>query len=113
MRSEEVLKFFVPLAEDDAQAERVYRSIAEFNSAPVFEQRVFALAWEHKGQQMSCQVGDPLPTYYRTGSEAVLAILACDGVYKVCTASRGGLRGEPVLAGRASVSSVAYFNRET
>jgi hypothetical protein len=107
------MKFFVPAAEDDSQGERVYRSIAEFNSAPVNSRRIASLRWQHNGQAMHCEVGHPLPSYYRTGEEPVLAILDCGAVYKICTASRGGVRGEAVLAGKSAAEHVSYFESAT
>lgn len=103
------MKFFVPLAENDAQAESVYRSIAKFVSASVSNLRIYKLAWEHKGQAMQCEVGKPLPSYYETGQEPVLAIFDCGNVYKICTPSRGGLRGGPVLAGKDWRSQAIHF----
>lgn len=106
------MKFFVPATENEAQAQRVYRSIAEFNSAPVNSKRIASLRWQHNGQVMSCDVGGPLPPYFKTGEEPVLAILDCDAVYKICTPSRGGVRGEAVLAGKAAAELVSYFESE-
>jgi hypothetical protein len=106
------MQFFVPAAEGPEQAERVYRAIVEFNGATVGDQRICSLSWQHKGQAMSCSVGEPLPSYYRTGSEPVLAILDCGNLYKICTPNRGGLRGEAVLAGKDYDSHATYFGRE-
>lgn len=103
------MKFFVPFAKDDAEADRVYGAIAAFVSAPIDDQRVARLEWTHKGQRMSGEIGKPLPPYYGTGDEPVLALFDCGNVYKICTANRGGLRGDPVLASRESVSQVVYF----
>ena len=103
------MKFFVPAAKDAAQAESVYDAILKFNSAPVQTQRICALAWHHNGQQMSCEVGGEAPSYYGTGSEPVVAILDCGSLHKVCTANRGVLRGEAILAGKGSDSFPTYF----
>ena len=107
------MKFFVPAAADDAQAESVYQSIAQFNSAAVGTARIHSLSWKHKGEEMSCTVGSSLPSYYGTGAEPVLAILDCGTVYKVCTPNRGGVRGEPVLAGKNWESHAIFFTGET
>jgi hypothetical protein len=107
-----ILAVFIPAAEGSEQAERVYRAIAVFNGAPVSDERIWRLSWRHNGQAMSCTVGEPLPPYYRTGSEPVLAILDCGNLYKVCTPNRGGLRGEAVLAGKSHDSHVTYFAHE-
>lgn len=62
------------------------------------------------GMNMHCEVGKPLPAYYRTGQEPVLAIFDCGNLYKICTPNRGGLKGEPVLAGKNDYSSAVYFS---
>jgi len=104
------MRFFVPAAEDDTQAERVYGAIAEFVTAPVNTNRIWKLRWRHNGMDMQCEVGQPLPAYYQTGGEPILAIFDCGNLYKICTPSRGGVRGEPVLAGKNPHSSVTYFS---
>jgi hypothetical protein len=106
------VQFFIPAAGDSEQAERVYRAIAEFNGAAVGNKRIAALSWQHNGEVMSCSVGEPLPSYYHTGSEPVLAILDCGNLYKVCTQSRGALRGEAVLASKSYDSRATYFGHE-
>ena len=103
------MKFFVPVATDDANAETLYSVMVEFNNAPTQERRVFALTWTHQGEDMSCQVGDPAPRYYGTQEEPVLAILNCGALFKVCTPGRGGVRGEAIFVGRHIVKTVEYF----
>ena len=56
---------------------------------------------------MLCEVGKSLPSYYRTGDEPVLAIFGGGNLYKICTPSRGGAKGDPVLAG---VGVPVYFD---
>lgn len=106
------MHFFVPAAENDAQAEQAYASFAKFVnvSIPIDRgRRIAALDWEHNGQQMSCKVGEPMPPYYQTGQEPVLAIFDGGTCFKICTPSRGGIRGEPILAGY-SLASAKYFS---
>ncbi|MBA3773483.1 MAG: hypothetical protein H0X13_13620 [Ramlibacter sp.] len=104
------MKFFVPNASDVEQAKRVYAAIAEFNGAQVGAQRVYALQWEHNGQAMSCAVGESLPPYYQTGAEPVLAILDCGTFYTICTPNRGGIRGDPVMAGKGYGTTATLFS---
>lgn len=104
------MKFFIPAANDQIEAEQIYQAIAKFNSAPITPKRIYALAWEHNGQRMSCRVGEPLHSYFGTGREPVLAILDCGSVYQICTPNRGGLRGEPVLAGNRFGTDATYFD---
>ncbi len=104
------MKFFVPAAEDDAQAERVYKSIAEFVKAPINDERIWKLEWIHNSMSMQCEVGKPMPSYYETGDDPVLAIFDCGNFYIICTTNRGGVRGEPILAGKDYNSIPTYFN---
>ena len=50
-----------------------------------------------------------MPAYFGTGDDPVVAIFDADQCYKICTAERGVLRGEPVLAGKVPGTSVTYF----
>jgi len=104
------MEFFVPAAQDTAQAEQVYGAIAQFVAAPVTDERIWKLRWKHNGMDMQCEIGQPLPDYYKTGREPVLAIFDCGSLYKICTPNRGGVGGEPVLAGKDSYSSATRFS---
>lgn len=104
------MKFFVPAAANDEEAERVFDAFVRFNHAPKQVGRICALNWNHNGQTMTCAIGAPLPPYYGTGREPVLAILDCDHLYKICTENRGGVRGEAVLAGKNGDSHATYFD---
>ncbi len=104
------MQFFVPAAQNDTQAEQVYGAIAQFVTAPITEKRIWKLRWQHNGMNMQCEVGQPLPTYYQTRLEPVLAIFDCGNLYKICTPNRGGIRGEAVLAGKNLNSSATYFS---
>ena len=95
------MKFFVPAARDDAEAENVFEAIEKFNHAPRQVKRIAALAWQHNGEKYSCEVGAEAPTYYGTGAEPVVAILDCGQLFKVCTANRGVIRGEAILVGKS------------
>ena len=103
------MKVFVPQATDAAEAERVFEAIEKFNYAPRQVRRIAALAWEHNGKKYSCEVGAEAPTYYGTGAEPVVAILDCGQLYKVCTTSRGVLRGEAIFVGKAGAYPT-YFD---
>lgn len=104
------MKFFIPHAADEAQAESVYDSIAKFNGAENSARRIRSLAWVHNGEAMTCEVGKPPPAYYRCGQEPVLAIFDCVTLYKICTPNRGGVRGEAILAGKGDRSHPTCFD---
>lgn len=107
------MKFFVPAAESPSQAESVYKATAAHVSAPLQARRIHALEWRHQEEEMSCRVGGPLPPYYQTGVEPVVAIFDCGGLYKACTNSRGVATGDGVYIGKHSTTHVEYFDAET
>jgi hypothetical protein len=105
------MEFFVPHAQDGGEAESVYVAFAKFVGATVPSQRtarINALSWNHNGQAFSGEVGKPLPPYYQLGSEPILAIFDCGEHFKICTPSRGGVRGDPVMVGMRG-SGITYF----
>ncbi|WP_334852641.1 hypothetical protein [Nostoc sp.] len=104
------MKFFVPAAKDDIKAEQVYSALAQSLKAPITEKRIWKLQWCDREIDMECEVGKPLPSFYQTGKELVLAIFECENFYKICTLSRGGIKGEPILTGKNSQSSATYFS---
>ncbi|MBN3899930.1 MAG: hypothetical protein HWQ41_33075 [Nostoc sp. NOS(2021)] len=104
------MKFFVPAAKDNIKAEQVYSAIAQSLKAPITEKRIWKLQWRDNETDMECEVGKPLPPSYQTGKELVLAIFECENLYKICTLSRGAVKGEPILVGKNFQSSVTYFS---
>jgi len=103
------MKFFVPAATDDAKAEQVYSAIANSVKAPITEKRIWKLQWRHNEIDIEAEVGKPLPSAFETGKQLVLAIFDCETLYKICTLSRGGVKGEPILVEKNDSSSATYF----
>lgn len=104
------MKFFVPAAKDDAEAERVFKAIEMFNHAPRQVRRIAALTWQHNGKSYSCEVGGEAPAYYGTGSDPVVAILDCERLFRVCTTNRGVIRGEAILVGKEGAHATYFEN---
>ncbi|WP_392531098.1 hypothetical protein [Nostoc sp. C117] len=104
------MKFFVPAAKDDVKAEQVYNALAQSVQAPISEKRIWKLQWRDREIDMECEIGKPLPSSYQTGKELVLAIFECENLYKICTLTRGGVKGEPILVEKKSQSSTTYFS---
>ncbi|WP_375505072.1 hypothetical protein [uncultured Nostoc sp.] len=100
----------MPAAKDDIKAEQVYSAFARSVKAPITEKRIWKLQWRDNEIDMECEVGKPLPSSYETGKELVMAIFECENLYKICTLTRGGVKGEPILAGKNSQSSATYFS---
>ncbi|MBE9198761.1 MULTISPECIES: hypothetical protein [unclassified Nodularia (in: cyanobacteria)] len=106
------MKFFIPAANDHTRAEDVYSAIAKFAQAPITEKRIWKLRWLDNGMNMECEVGKPLPSLYQTGKELILAIFDCENLYKICTLTHGGVKGEPVLVEKNLQSSATYFSND-
>ncbi len=104
------MKFFLPEATDDAQAEQVYAAVARFNNAVSEGPRIYKIDWSHHGNTYSAHVGGTAPAYYRTGNEPVVAILDCGIVYKICTTSRGVMGGEGIFVGKNEASALEHFD---
>jgi hypothetical protein len=105
----EDMKFFVPFAVDEAEAESVYRCFAEFIHAPIVKKRIWKLTWEHKGIINHAEVGKSITGDSRFGGEPVLAVFELTTLYLICTPNRGGVRGEPIFAGKNDNSTAIYF----
>jgi hypothetical protein len=106
------MKFFVPGSKDDIGAESVYEAFAKFIDAPITKKRIWKLKWCHNGNNMSCEVGKRIMGDSRFVDSPVLAIFDCGNLYKICTPNRGGIRGEPILAGNNFDTSPTYFDEE-
>ena len=106
------MKFFVPGAKDDKMAEGMYVAISKHVNAPVKGERIWKVEWKHGGMDMECEVGGKMPDYCRLGDDPVFAIFDVDsmGLYYICTANRGGFRGEPILAKKDEFSHATYFD---
>ncbi len=103
------MKFFVPAAKTAEEAESVYLAFAKFNEIPVLKNRIWKLQWIHNGKNLSCEVGKPIIGDSRFGNEPVLAIFERSTLFIICTPNRGGIRGEPILAGKDADSIPVYF----
>jgi hypothetical protein len=110
------MEFFIPSAEDGAQAERVYAATKKFLSeglgAVFTEERYFKIRYEHNGEEHDAEVGQP---HYVNG-EPVVAILYDRRfhIYHVCTLNRGVARGMSILVGANGVRQAVLFDgRET
>lgn len=102
------MKFFVPAATDQQEAERVYAKIREFvkkdTGDSLTNRRIASLTFFHEGVSYHAAVGD---VFERIG-EPVIAIFEGRLIY-VCTVNRGALRGGPVLVGIDEVRSLIDF----
>lgn len=109
------MKFFIPAANDDAQAESVYEAIRKFNSeqmgATIGPQRIYSVTGVHDGKPFKATVGE---IFERLGEVVVAIILDTKrNCYLICTANRGVARGGPYLSGANEIKSIEYFDDAT
>jgi hypothetical protein len=92
------MKFFMPNATDEQEAEQVYKAIKEHAEKAVDQKtsnrRIFRINYEHDKKNHTAEVGKPDTM---TG-EIVLAIFESYS-YLICTPNRGGFNGHPIMAG--------------
>lgn len=101
------MKFFIPLATGEQQAERIYNRIIkrlEGLACEVTASRVYKVIYQMDGRTVSDTVGAAAQN-----GEVVLAIFRNDVGYFICTYSRGAVWGEPIIARHPLVLSVEYF----
>ena len=102
------MKFFIPHAKDNKQAEEVLQNVKKFAKETIgwniTNRRIFSLSYTHEGKKYHSEVGKPDD---RVGEE-VMAILE-SYTYFVCTPNRGVLRGEPVLVGKEEADRIIDF----
>ena len=105
-----IMIFFVPIAKNLKEAENVYISIAENNKTDISDRRVWKLKWKHNEMDMACKIGKPMPEYFQTRDEPVLAIYEMKGYFVMCTPSRGVLNSDPIIAGNGFSTNATYFD---
>lgn len=105
------MRFFIPAAKDDEQAEEVLGQIRQFvdtgDGWNTNGRRFFKISYHHDGKDYVAEVGKPHP---EDPHEVVVAILDTEGqCYYVCTTNRGVARGTPFLIGKHHTHSVEEF----
>ena len=109
------MKFFIPAASDDAEAESDYEAIRKFNSeqmgATISPQRIYKLSGVHDGKIFTATIGE---VFERLGEVVVAIILDTKrDCYLICTENRGVARGIPYLSGGNEIKSIEYFDDST
>ncbi|NJN00770.1 MAG: hypothetical protein HC793_04130 [Aquincola sp.] len=102
--------FSIPAAETPEQAESIYLAMARFNQVEIPVQRIEGTSWKQNGETLEFAVGKPFSASLGIGHEPVMAILEAGSGYLVCSASRGGPWGNPVVVKSLSGMSVAHFS---
>lgn len=95
------MKFFIPFAETESQAEKILEATAQFigNPTPEKHQMIYSVSYEHNSVPMTATVGKDIDTFYKEHPATVIAIFppVHEGApIKICLANRGVARGEPI-----------------
>ena len=102
------MKFFIPHAKNDAEAERVIVATSEFVKLPIPNPRIYAITYEHNRIKMKGIVGEKPNSYYQVTSP-IICILGDEHLYGICTLYRGVIQGVPILVGGDKIISIEYF----
>lgn len=101
--------FFLPGIDEAEDAEGIYAATAKnLYGETVPERRIQRLDYEHNGQKLRAEVGEPDPG----GEGVVMAIFGPSSprnLYYVTTLNRGVLRGDPIMVGADEVRKVYEF----
>lgn len=101
------MKFFIPFADNEAHAEQIYGYIKDFlqnqYSRYSSNERIYRIRFTRDGVRYQETVGDPS----QVNGEIIVAILRCNGIFHICTHTRGVEGGEPMLA---SADYIEYFD---
>lgn len=112
MAGQPSLKFFVPFAESQRQAERVYRAFAQHDARFELyhpESRLYELKFRRRGEQFHAVVGQELFGWrYPVGP--VLAIIETRGPLCIHTRLQGGISTTPIYVSADSVWARRYFD---
>lgn len=106
------MKFFLPHATDEAQAESVYDAVRKFLTqemgAECSPRRIRLLEYVHDGKHYRAEVGQ----VHSMNKEPVIAILyePFRRLYHICTPNRGVVRGGSIMAGESSVHHAEDFD---
>ena len=104
------MKFFMPLATNAEQAERVYLRISNYLKGSGYElkaPRIYKVIYRDGDRLRSETVGGASDQ-----GEIVLAIFQNDIGYFICTYSTGAVWGKPTVAEYLMVESVEEFDAE-
>ena len=106
------MKFFLPHAESQEQADQVSASIRSFlceELGAIFDDgKIFRLTYRQQDTPFSVEVGQLHPD----NDEPVIAILFEPGKnrYHVCTPARGVIKGKSILVAGRVVDAVVEFD---
>ena len=105
------MKFFIPYAKNDEDAEEVYSGIIKNNNAIQTDNRIFKLSFYDNNKRIFAEVGKPIVGNNKTGDQIVIAIVEKFGFYCICFPTMGVFGGVPVYVdSKPDNAVVEYFD---
>lgn len=103
------MKFFIPQDLSKEQQDGLYDRMRAFANrtlhSHITDRRIYEITFEQDPEPYTARVGEVLESI----NETVIVILETTNMYLICTPSRGGRRGMPVLVGKPHTLSVVDF----
>ena len=100
--------FFIPYSDQDLH-ENIYSAIKIFLQAECFElnhNRVYSVTYNDNGTEYTDTVGKA----NKLSQEVVITVFETASMYLICTATRGALKGKPIVVVKDESTTVTYFD---
>lgn len=110
-KTENIMKFFVPFANNEEESESVYADIAQSIGVSLkdADNRIYSISYSHNGKNMTAAVGKDCDPYYQETFPEVIAIFKSNP-YKIILRERGILSGASILVNKNEVIGVSFFD---
>jgi hypothetical protein len=102
------MKFFIPNAKDDKQAQDIFEGILNYNNriiGKILDRKIYSITYKHHNIKYLAAVGG---NEVRT-NEQIIAILESNS-FLICTPNRGVDNGIPIIVGYDEILSVEMFD---
>jgi hypothetical protein len=102
------MKFFIPNAKDDYQAQEIFEGILNYNNCiigKILDRKIHSITYKHNNKKYTATVG----SYEKRTNEQIIAILESNS-FLICTPNRGVNSGIPILVGYDEILSVEMFD---
>jgi len=105
------MKFFIPEAKDNIQAEEVYSAILKNNNGIKINKRIFKISFYDDEKRIIAEVGKQIDGNNKTGNQKVIAIVETETLYCIFLPTRGILSDAPIYVGKnESNIQIEYFD---
>jgi len=106
------MKFFIPSAKTEKEAQEVLQAIAKNATGKSNFKPIYQLHFKHDGNESIATVGEKLDSGDYKNHEKVIAILKSDDMCFICTPNRGVVRDIPILVGKHDILGIICFENQ-